>query len=199
MKTQADKLLFYKVSLWSTIIFVIVMVSAFGYTIYQFQVATKQSIDRELSSVRLEILDLLKQSSSEDVADKILALNKDITNTLSHLKDSVVAFNSTSCPEGWKEYKPAYGRFIRGIDRIGSTDPDGLRRQGSLQSDAIQTHIHGTKLNGRNDWPTSGSMGTRVPASAEGNLNRKTTSPEGARLADETRPKNVALLYCIKQ
>ncbi len=30
---------------------------------------------------------------------------------------SVVPFELMSCPVGWEEYKEAYGRFIRGIDR----------------------------------------------------------------------------------
>ena len=32
---------------------------------------------------------------------------------------AVMAFNQNSCPFGWLEYKAAYGRFIRGIDKSG--------------------------------------------------------------------------------
>jgi len=53
----------------------------------------------------------------------------------------VVAFASETCPPGWTEYQPAYGRFIRGIDKgpdNEKNDPDGQRSSGAIQDDAIQ-------------------------------------------------------------
>jgi len=60
------------------------------------------------------------------------------------LKGAVVSFNRASCPRGWEEYAPAYGRFVRGVDTSGSkaTDPDGKRAPGNLQADAFKKHDH---------------------------------------------------------
>lgn len=107
---------------------------------------------------------------------------------------SVVPFNLETCPTGWREYTPAYGRFIRGIDRSTDTiDPMGERLPGSLQEDELKAHTH------RFGWSTnitngSDGSGEQVGAPNPG-LNRD-TSPAGG---PETRPKNVALLFCIKE
>lgn len=57
---------------------------------------------------------------------------------------AVMAFNLAACPTpGWSEYTPAYGRFIRGIDKSGTAiDPDGQRALGSIQADDFKTHTH---------------------------------------------------------
>lgn len=56
---------------------------------------------------------------------------------------AVMAFSLTSCPANWSEYTPAYGRFIRGIDKSGTAiDPDGQRAPGAIQNDSLQNHTH---------------------------------------------------------
>lgn len=56
---------------------------------------------------------------------------------------AVMAFNLTTCPTNWSEYAPAYGRFIRGIDKSGTAvDPDGQRAPGAIQNDSLQNHTH---------------------------------------------------------
>lgn len=55
---------------------------------------------------------------------------------------AVMAFDLTSCPEGWSEYLPARGRFVRGIDGSGGVDPDGVRVPGHQQGDANKSHTH---------------------------------------------------------
>jgi hypothetical protein len=58
-----------------------------------------------------------------------------------------MAFNLATCPNGWSEYTPAYGRFIRGIDKSGTAiDPDGQRALGNIQTDAFQGHWHQTEI-----------------------------------------------------
>ena len=104
-------------------------------------------------------------------------------------KGAVVAFNLESCPSGWSEYKPAYGRFVRGIDRSGGNlDPDGERAVGSIQAHQIEKHSH--KYYG---------VQVAVPHNGGGHAlgdlgrqNSKTAEVGG----NETRPVNVALLYC---
>jgi len=113
------------------------------------------------------------------------------------LSGAVLAFNASQCPAGWTEYAPAYGRFIRGIDK-GATkaDPAGPREPGNVQADALAKHSHELSLQG-----ASGNRAfvNRTPAWGyddwHGAVTSATTRESGG---DETRPKNVALLYCQK-
>jgi hypothetical protein len=103
---------------------------------------------------------------------------------------AVMSFNLASCPTGWSEYTLARGRFIRGIDSTGTNDPDGVRALGSTQDDELAAHSHTV---GSNIASTAGSNRiTTWGNTSNGTVN--TTSTGG----DETRPKNVALLFCEK-
>jgi len=55
-----------------------------------------------------------------------------------------VAFNLDSCPKkaGWEDYQPAYGRFVRGIDKTGTVNPEGILARGTLSDDQIKSHTH---------------------------------------------------------
>lgn len=114
------------------------------------------------------------------------------------LTGSVIAFNLSSCPNGWQEYQPAYGRFIRGIDKSGNKiDPDSIRTPGTLQNEDLKKHNHTLTLAGRSGnkafinhppaWGYDDSVG--APSTASSNETG----------GEETRPKNVALLYCEKK
>ena len=107
----------------------------------------------------------------------------------------VGAFVSRQCPSGWDEYVPGRGKFLRGIDQEGSN-----RRPGSIQEDAVQEHSHKfttvpSKSHGPNDQHPHGyaNGGFGLPVSATEN------ELIGARSANETRPVNVAVLFCIKK
>ena len=133
---------------------------------------------------------------------------------------AVIAFNLPACPAGWSEYKPAYGRFIRGIDKSGNKiDPDGQRKEESYQEDAIR-NITGslTGVSGMGDraW----NWGFRPGESGAFNVKKNQDTynryagdynPSGGvgtsadfdasktvPTAEDNRPKNVALLYCQK-
>ena len=105
---------------------------------------------------------------------------------------AVIAFELDNCPvAGWKEYTLAHGRFVRGVDRSGTKiDPDTNRKIGSHQGDEFKSHTHdvdgtsGGHKHGADDSNEEVTTAARV----------KTTAVGG----EETRPKNVALLYCIK-
>ena len=114
-----------------------------------------------------------------------------IPNMISVPPKAVIAFDSAKCPtEGWEEFKAAHGRFIRGIDRSGSkVDPDGEREPSSFQDDMLKSHKH-TYVPAR-DY--SSGAGDHARAKPDGR--QRETSPTGGA---ETRPKNVALLYCVK-
>lgn len=126
---------------------------------------------------------------------------------------AVMAFDLNSCPSGWEEYVLAYGVFIRGIDKSGTNiDSDGMRLKGDLQSDSIISHEHYIRTafdasSGNGNQPNyqiSGGDGLY-----NGYNDRKvwtdtardlayTSDLFGRMSSTETRPKNVALLYCRK-
>lgn len=111
---------------------------------------------------------------------------------------AVIAFNSAQCPQGWEEYSLAYGRFIRGIDR-GETkvDPEGERDPGSRQEDQFSSHSH---TRPRDVYDAGGGLDSSWVAHSRyfgyGHSNPPATGKAGG---SETRPDNVALLYCEKK
>jgi len=113
------------------------------------------------------------------------------------LQGAVVAFNSTFCPSGWREFVPAQGRFIRGIDKTGAgIDPSGLRAPLTLQEDAFKQHQHTLALVGRSG---NNAYVNRGPGWGMDDWQGNTTGASTNVVGDsETRPKNVALLYCSR-
>lgn len=121
---------------------------------------------------------------------------------------AVMPFDLPSCPSGWSAYAPAQGRFIRGIDSTGTIDPDGVRIAGSLQEDAMQritgqirlTHSAIGNPEGVFTGSTNiGSVRNSVQNDSGSLVKFDSGSSPGTRVSDdETRPKNVALLYCRK-
>lgn len=113
------------------------------------------------------------------------------------------AFMLSACPSGWiiadgtNGTPDLRGRFIRGRDPGNATgrDPGGDRAAGNAQDDLLASHNH--------------SMGdiTRPTAAAEnigcgcaGNpINNHTAQNTGTSGGAETRPKNVALIFCMRQ
>jgi microcystin-dependent protein len=85
------------------------------------------------------------------------------------------------------------GEFIRGLDD--GRGVDAGRVIGSAQSQAIQAHTHYTTWQRRNDG--NSRQTTEISATGtvdQGIVNVNTSSSGGA----ETRPRNIALLACIK-
>lgn len=84
------------------------------------------------------------------------------------------------------------GMFIRGWSpstTLTSRDPlSGSRTLGSIQDDAFKSHRH-------TDAGASGTLGTFGPNAGYATLN---TTETGFTGDVETRPVNIALLYCIK-
>ncbi|MEO0343659.1 MAG: hypothetical protein AAF198_09495 [Pseudomonadota bacterium] len=114
--------------------------------------------------------------------------------------DTVVAFASNTCPIGWREYPQAYGRVVRGIDRSGANiDSEGERQPGSTQEDALQAHSHSARYHNSNTTGSRPHPNMEFPQD-QGNKAIKTGGPLEARVNSlETRVKNVALLYCIRE
>lgn len=137
--------------------------------------------------------------------DLAAALTAKIESALADLRDSnqamkggVLPFDSSNCPDGWETYMPAFGRFIRGIDRSETKiDPDGVRAPGSIQGDSLGKHGHSLTLTGRggNKAFIARPPGWGYDDAEQAPSTANTAETGGA----ETRPKNVALLYCRRK
>lgn len=140
------------------------------------------------------------------LTEKVASAYAALEATNNSLASSVTAFARSVCPPGWDEYKPAYGRFIRGIDRVGGTDVELNRSFGSLQIDAFQGHSHEfsspvtLKAHGPDNQYPHGYLngGFGLPVQRTDQI--VVFPPHGdPRPSTETRPVNVALLYCVKK
>lgn len=123
---------------------------------------------------------------------------------------AIIAFDLTTCPTGWTEYTPARGRFLRWIDPTWTND--SIRTAWNIQTDAFQWHQHelGWESGGVNNIVAFQDTNTDatywvVGSSYRGDVyiyvrNPTTDWVNGTpRTANETRPKNIAVLYCVKQ
>jgi len=106
----------------------------------------------------------------------------------------IITVKENSCPEGWRDYAPAYGVFVRGIDKTGNHD-EANRPVGNFQEQSIQKHAHKVTVFGRKR--SGKATYDRFDAASYDGSSVKTTS-EGETGTKETRPKNIALLYCEK-
>lgn len=120
---------------------------------------------------------------------------------------AIMAFDLSACPAGWSDYIPARGRFLRGVDNGAGNDPDGTRAPGSIQEDALQNitgtlggitaGFHGHNASGAFVMQTASSTYRSALEGVNGTQATFSAS-RVARTANETRPKNVAVLYCRK-
>lgn len=144
--------------------------------------SAKAAIDRKISEVERIIQEEVPQ---------------DIIERASPPRGAVVAFNSRTCPSGWREYAQAYGRFIRGIDKVDSgIDPEGIREVGSIQNEQFLGHNH-TRPRGVYD-AGGGSDASWVDHARHFGYGHANPPETGTTGGSETRPDNVALLYCEK-
>ncbi|TKY81104.1 phage tail protein, partial [Pectobacterium polonicum] len=89
----------------------------------------------------------------------------------------------------------ARGRFIRGWANGSSVDPDFDREIGSIQNDSIAKHDHGGGITPRSTWGGHIDGWGNDDAQGFDNYDPANTESSGG---DETRPKNLALMYIIK-
>lgn len=124
---------------------------------------------------------------------------------------AIMSFYLSACPAGWILANGANGTpdlqgvFVRGTGTpVGYYDTSGSHGLGTKQEDAFQGHAHTMNVNvagnpdgwgdyGRNYW--NNNWASSGPASSDPVIG----SYGAVRPATETRPKNVALLYCMKQ
>jgi hypothetical protein len=133
---------------------------------------------------------LTAQQAAQATDAKIKALSDRLDQ-----RGEVAAFAATSCPSPWVAYTPAAGRFIRGFDPQGTNDPDGTSRTiESIQLDSVGPHLHTMGVNGMDD--NANVNQDRFPNFGNnGGVGAKHQTDNNSGV--ETRPKNVALLYCI--
>ncbi|TQI81169.1 hypothetical protein FHU10_3927 [Serratia fonticola] len=137
--------------------------------------------------------DGVKYSSLAELNNKIEKLSSELKG----YQNAVIGFAQNKCPEGWSEYTNAYGRFLRGLDRSGQhIDPESGRAIGTVQEDMLKKHSHDISLPGHwGDKPRAEAYPSW--GADDGVLGNKTatTNEQGG---EETRPKNVAVLFCQK-
>jgi len=96
------------------------------------------------------------------------------------------------------------GMFLRGLNegrKDDKRDPDDQRKPGDYQGDALQRHRHDTdafKLDRHIGQDTKELGYTSRGGADAGKANVTTVTGERVNVADETRPKNVAVYYYIK-
>ncbi len=111
----------------------------------------------------------------------------------------VIAFNRDECPRGWTEFEPAYGRFVRGIDKSGAgRDPAGQRAPGHIQSDSVGSHGHKYQGGGAAGVTRADAGDDRGGLWHDGDWKQNGNRNTHGNPSGETRPANVALLYCTR-
>ncbi|KAB2930822.1 MAG: tail fiber protein [Leptonema illini] len=138
--------------------------------------------------------------------------------TIAGPEGEVSAFYLSDCPEGWTIANGSNGtpdlrgRFIRGLDNMGGTaagvDPDSSRGLGSEQDDRFQGHWH-WRNTGQDAEHDMSAYSTGSFAMGFGGNHSMALSYTGnavndgvhgdPRVSRETRPRNVALIYCMRK
>jgi hypothetical protein len=112
---------------------------------------------------------------------------------------AVEAFYLSSCPSGWLPANGSSGTinmvgyFIRGLDTGAVVDPTA-RTLGSIEGQQLQDHTHTVPI-----VSTGFTGGTGVSYLGMNNGTTTSSVPTSGNHGTETRPVNVALLYCQKQ
>ncbi len=126
---------------------------------------------------------------------------------------SVQAFYLATCPTGWKaadgtnSTPDLRGQFIRGLNTFGSTagtrndgkqDPEGgTRTIGSYQGDVFKSHRHGLYMGHSNIDNNQIFIVQREGTFSLNGYTSDNTKYSGNQY--ETRPRNMALIYCVKE
>jgi hypothetical protein len=172
------------------------------------QVTTKQYVDTKASLSGATFTGpVVLQANPEANLGAATKQYVDTQASVSTPPGAIMAFYRSTAPTGWLECNgqsaAAYpnlvalgitnvpdlrGQFVRGWDNGRGVDP--ARVLGTAQDDAFESHNHGY-------YAAQGISSGSYAAFQGGNFSNSiplTTSVGGT----ETRPKNIALMYCIK-
>lgn len=111
---------------------------------------------------------------------------------------AIMAFSLSACPTGWALADGTSGTpdlrgvFIRGLDNGRGLDP--ARTLGSYQLDDLKAHTHTY-----HDMVYNNSIDGVDSVTTYSDEHHDETRNTGSTGGTETRPKNVAFIYCIKQ
>lgn len=109
------------------------------------------------------------------------------------LYDAIGFIYNSSPPAGSFTIPDLRGYFVRGFDSTGAIDPG--RVFGSSQIDQFASHTHPFQATNRQTiGDTDNVAGGNLPVTDYATNNYTTSSTGG----NETRPKNIAMLICIK-
>ncbi len=152
-----------------------ILVSQFGQAMVELNGGVGSVIQRAVSAVPEGFFECDGSAVSRTTYAELFA----IIGTLYGVGDGSTTFNIPDLR----------GEFIRGWDNGRGVDP--ARAIGSAQGDQFEVHTH--ELNTRNVYDTT--AGGSADAAAAGTPSGSFT---GATGGTETRPRNVALMFCIK-
>ncbi|BAQ79167.1 phage tail protein [Pseudomonas sp. St29] len=112
-------------------------------------------------------------------------------------------FNTGGEGEGNFRLPESRGEFLRGWDH--GRGVDGGRSPGSWQADAFQGHYHASAADTAKPYSTGGTIGDYLARFGTGNPTTNgvrdaiNNGVDGTpRTASETRPRNLAVMWCIK-
>jgi uncharacterized protein (DUF2147 family) len=164
----------------------------------QYTLSFYDSSDNQIFSCSALVNSISSIKSVGVYKDTVRAVNVAMAAEINIPTGAVVAFDLDDCPSGWQLADGSSaagnldlrGMFIRGLDDGRGADPDSSRNLGSTQSDDFKSHNH----NSSNIWFNAGCAYTFAAGGYCGS-----PSPLQYQGGSETRPKNVALIYCIKK
>ncbi|MDD5377326.1 MAG: hypothetical protein PHH16_04405 [Candidatus Gracilibacteria bacterium] len=194
-----------KKSLLSAFVFFgTLIVLSVAYAAYQTISSSEYASGAAVSSAlmgkivgNIDILNTRLTSAETTIASQATTIAS-MNTTISTLAPTgaVVAFNLSSCPTGWSLADGASGRpdlrgeFIRGLDNGRGVDSGRTIGSSQSQQTLIRMSPDGSIVSGNIQLSGAGNTYRFENNGPYGGVNSSTTS--------ETRPRNVALLYCIK-
>ena len=156
-------------------------------------------------STTVNIWDSLTAEKWNSVKDKVVSNDASIisnsgaiaSNTAANVPSwAVMSFNLVSCPTGWSKADGTSGTpdlrwtFIRWMEGD-ANGRDVTRALWNYQTDEFESHDHQISIYLQGNW---GATGHGSQYNSNGGGNWRTSSAGWS----ETRPKNIVLLYCVK-
>lgn len=192
-----------------------ILVQTIAFIIVIYGISMVYSAYTSLSAWQIATGQPVSNTLMQQIKDNLDDLNNRISWVTSIPSGAVIAFNLWSCPAWWVAANGANGtrdlrwEFVRWLDS--GRWVDSGRVLGTSQTDAFQWAWQKTRYNGTNGQVTtslnSGGQGWYIASGlngANGEFMGTTNDYYNIgywipRVSTETRPRNVALLYCQKQ